>query len=347
MSEQGSYFVTGGEGFIGYHFCQELCRRDADQVVTYDAQKHWIRMPKSRWSRCLSHRLDELDDQEVVTRVDGDVTDRGLLREALETHRPDVVVHFAALPLAGTCAQHPEAARRNILEGTHDLIDALHRADFDVSRLVYISSSMVYGDFETDEAGDVIPATEGQVCEPKGLYGAFKLGGEHVVRSYGHQFGVPYTIVRPSAVYGPTDCNRRVVELFLRRALEGKSLRLDNGGYHELDFTYVSDLVEGVAQASNHGAAENETFNLTRGEGRSIRELAEVIREYVPGTGTHTAEQESTRPRRGALDISKARDRFGYSPTVSLEEGIGKYLEFVERTGLMESTSGRTAGDPG
>lgn len=327
MTHRDSYFITGGGGFIGYHLTKQLLA-DGMEVVSYDAQKHYVPLDKSRWPFYQSYRIQSLCDG-ALTRVRGDTTDRGWLKEVLEEHMPDVIIHLAALPIASVSNRYPEEARRNILDGTITVLDVLREASFEFDRFVYISSSMVYGDFYRDGGGQIIPASEDQPCEPIGLYGAMKLSGECITRAYAHRFGLPYTIIRPSAVYGPTDCNRRVTEIFLHRALSGQKLRLDNGGRHQLDFTYVEDLARGLALASRSPNAVNETFNMTRGEGRSIRELARVIADLVPGTEMYDQLIPVNRPNRGALDISKARELLGFNPTHSLEEGMEKYVAFV------------------
>jgi len=323
-----TYFITGGEGFIGFHICQHLLDRDEDvEIVTYDAQKHYVPLDDSFWPTYQQYRMKTLGDR--VTRIRGDTTDRGLLKEKLAEHEPDVILHLAALPIANVSNKYPAEARTNILDGTITLMDVLRETDFEFDRVVYTSSSMVYGDFETEDDGTIIPASETTDCAPVGLYGGMKLSGEHITRSYARRFDLPYTIIRPSAVYGPTDCNRRVTEIFLTNALEGKRLRLDNGGYHKLDFTYVKDLAEGFVLAAEHDNGLDETFNMTRGEGRSIRELANVVADLVPGTEMYEEEKTVYRPNRGALDVSKARELLGYEPSFSLEEGFEEYHDFV------------------
>lgn len=330
-----TYFLTGGEGFIGYHISKQLATDPDAEIVTYDAQKHYVPLDSSYWPTFVQHRLETMDD-ENVTRIRGDTTDRGLLKESLETHEPDVIIHLAALPIANVSNKYPEEARTNILDGTITLLDVLREVEFDFERVVYTSSSMVYGDFDTDGDGNILPAREDDDCSPKGLYGSMKLSGEHITRAYTERFGIPHTIIRPSAVYGPTDANRRVTEIFLTNAMKGEKLRLDNGGYHKLDFTYVEDLAQGFITAATHENAINETFNMTRGEGRSIRELAAVVADLVPGTETYEKEIDVTRPNRGALDISKARELLGYEPEHSLEEGMRKYHDFVETAGVVD-----------
>lgn len=324
-----TYFITGGEGFIGYHLSKQLLENDDEnKVVTYDAQKHYIPLDKSNWMFYQMYRVRSLKDKNLI-RIRGDTTDRGLLKEKLEEYEPDVIIHLAALPIANVSNKYPEEARRNILDGIITLLDVLRDVDYDFERLIYTSSSMVYGDFNRDSNDNVIPAREEQKCEPLGLYGAMKVAGEKVTKAYHHRFDIPYTIIRPSAVYGPTDCNRRVTEIFLYNALQGKPLRLDNGGLHKLDFTFVEDTVQGFIKAAKSKKAENETFNITRGEGRSIKELAEVISNIIPNTETFVEDVKVYRPNRGALDISKAKNILGYNPAFSLKEGMKKYHDFV------------------
>lgn len=325
------YFITGGLGFVGYHITKELLQdNENDRIILYDAQKHFVPLSESRWPFYSQYRRNELSEySDRVTILRGDTTNRGLLKESLEKHEPDKILHLAALPIASVSNEYPDEAHKNILNGTITLLDVLKSVNFDFDRFVYTSSSMVYGDFDRDDTGNIVPPREEDECEPIGIYGAMKLSGEVITRSYGHRFDLPYSIVRPSAVYGPTDCNKRVTEIFVMNALQGERLRLDNGGHHKLDFTYVKDLAQGFLKVANREEALGETFNLTHGEGRSIRTLAEVVSEYVDGVTTYEKQIDVSRPNRGQLDVSKARRLLDYEPRHSLEEGMKKYIAFV------------------
>ena len=156
-----------------------------------------------------------------------------------------------------------------------------------------------------------------------------KLGCEYLIKAYSKQYGINYTIVRPSAVYGPTDCNGRVVELFVTNALQGKPIVLENAGLHKLDFTFVEDIARGFS-LSTKKMASNKTFNITYGEGRSIGDLARVIGDYIPSTKTIIKKVDTYRPNRGTLDISLARKYLGYNPHFSLEKGIRCYIDFIQ-----------------
>ncbi len=332
-----TYFITGGDGFIGYHLCKELLKDKNNKIIIYDALKHFLPLSKSNWCYYQDYRANTLNDERLI-RVRGDILSKGFLRETIEEYKPEVIIHLAALSIATVSNTHSEEAMDDIFRIAINLLDVIKGLSYKIERLVYTSSSMVYGDFLKDKSGNVIPAIESQPCKPKDIYGALKLSGEILVRTYGMRFGIPYVIVRPSAVYGPTDCNRRVTEIFIMNCLNGKELTLENGGLNLLDFTYVKDFVQGMVLAATSKKAFGETFNITRGEGRTIKDLAEILFKLNPDTGSKIVvkEKEVFRPNRGQLDISKAKKLLGYNPQYSLEKGMAEYVEFVKETILRD-----------
>ena len=182
---------------------------------------------------------------------------------------------------------------------------------------------MVYGDFQTT------PCPEDHPRNPKNAYGGCKLAAEIMTTTFARQFRIPYVIIRPSAVYGPTDANRRVVQMFVERALLGQPMILHNGGSATLDFTHVEDLAAGFVLATFADRAVGETFNITRGEGRSLKELALIIKKHVPQAQIVSRSYADERPRRGALDIAKARELLDYEPRYCLEDGIARLIPVV------------------
>ena len=187
---------------------------------------------------------------------------------------------------------------------------------------------MVYGNFVKPLADEEHPTNP--ICN----YGTTKLAGEVLTRGMSNRYDFEHTIIRPSAVYGPGDYNHRVVQLFLEKAMKGETLMLQGGGESRLDFTYVEDLAEGFVLALKSKNAINQTFNLTRGESRTLKELAEIISKHIPNVKTQIAPQEMKRPERGTLDISKARKLLGFNPEYSLEKGIAKYVEHIKEHGF-------------
>ncbi len=331
------FFITGGEGFVGYHLTQKLLEDKSNEIVIYDALKHFIPLAQSDWCYYQDYRVKTLND-ERLTRVRGELGCRGFLGTALEKYKPDVIIHLASLPIADISNTFPEEATNDIFLSTVNLLDVVKSLSYKINRFVYISSSMVYGDFQKDSEGNIIASKEDQICQPKCIYGSMKLCSEIMVKTYNKRFNIPYTIVRPSAVYGPTDSNKRVTEIFVMNSLLGKELILDNGGQHQLDFTYVKDLVQGLSLASTSAKALGHTFNVTRGKGRKIKDLAEILMELNPDTGCSIKVKEVAvyRPNRGSLDISKAKELLGYEPKYSLEDGMKEYVQFVKNTLLKD-----------
>jgi UDP-glucose 4-epimerase len=311
--------VTGGAGFIGSFIVRQLLEKDVD-VIVYDSFTQYTSPLNSTYQHCLQARFDGV--REKIEIVRGDTRDREMLRRVLLEYQPTRIIHLAGLPLANLSKSFSEEAFSTIVTGTVNLLE-ITRDLGTVKRFVYTSSSMVYGDFQQT------PCPEDHPKNPKNVYGGCKFAGEVMTTTYGRQYDIPYAIVRPSAVYGPTDVNRRVVQIFVENALMGRPLILHNGGSASLDFTQVDDLARGFILAAFHERAIGETFNITRGEGRTLKEMATIIQGLVPQAQVVDKEYADERPKRGALDVSKARELLGYEPRYSLEAGLADYVQYV------------------
>ena len=329
-------FLTGGAGFIGSFVARELLQQ-GHEVVILDTFTTYVSPLDSNYQGSLAERFRLLRDKVTIQR--GDAAHPMAIRRAIEKYAPERIIHLAAVPVADMTALHSEEALSSILQSTINILEVIRDVGF-VKRFVYISSSMIYGDFQ------YLPADEEHPKNPKDVYGGAKLAGEILTQAFGRRFGIEYAIVRPSAVYGPTDVNRRVSQIFVQNALQGKPLVL-HGGDTQLDFTYVKDAAHGIVLATFHPAAANGVFNMTRGEGRSLRELAEILRRWVPSVEIIEKAPDRIRPKRGALDIRKARRLLGYDPQYSLEDGLAEYVAFARETQFPERellTEKQTAG---
>ena len=321
--------LVGGAGFIGSFIVRKLLEA-GDDVVIYDSFTNFTDPLTSHYPNYLICRFKEIIDKNKVQLVRGDVRNKVQLLRVFKEHKPEAVIHLAALPIATVSNQLSEDAMSINLNGTVNALEAVRETD-SVKRFIFASSSMIYGDFKYS------PADEEHPKHPIDVYGATKKAGELLTRAYTKQYGIKHTIIRPSAVYGPTDANLRVSQIFVNNALTGKPLVLHNGGESKLDFTYVEDIAEGFVLALKSDKAVNETFNITRGEGRSLKELAEIIRKYIPSTKIEFKEvaKNEKRPERGALSIEKAKRLIGYNPKYSLEEGMKEYIEFVKKSNVL------------
>jgi nucleoside-diphosphate-sugar epimerase len=310
-------FITGGAGFIGARLTRMLVDAGHD-VAIYDSFVQYISPLASRYQLNLRMRFEGLDGKFRTFR--GDTREPMMLLRAVEEFKPDIVVHLAALPISDLANVHSEEAMGTIVSGTTNCLEVIR--DRKECRFVYISSSMVYGDFEQE------PAPEDHPLRPKEVYGGAKLAGEVMTQAFARRYGLDCVIVRPSAVYGPTDVNRRVSQIFVENALSGKPLILHDGGSARLDFTYIDDIARGILLAALSEKAKGGVFNLTAGEGRSLKEFAEILRKEVPELQVETGPGNMFRPRRGALDIRRAREVLGYEPQWRLERGIPAYVDF-------------------
>lgn len=318
--------ITGGAGFIGYYITKELLSLNIE-VIIYDAFLNYISPLESRYSTYLEYRLNDIKNKAHVIR--GDIRNSGYFVKVLKDTKPEIVIHLAAIPIAKASNEFSEEAKQINLDGTVSVLECVKSVDF-VRRFIFTSSSFIYGDFQYE------PADEKHTSNPIDIYGATKLSGEIFTKSFGSRFGMEYTIIRPSAVYGPTDANRRVTQILVESAILGQPLIMHNNGLDRVDFTYVKDTAHGFVLAALSDNAKNETFNITRGEGKSILDFVNALRHLFPDLEVVQKPQDEKRPSRGALDINKARQLLNYEPKYDLKTGVYEYVDFIMKGGFVK-----------
>ena len=328
MRTSPSILITGGCGFIGHHLALEL-RRLGKNVTVFDDFRFTMGNPAYR--HFIQDRLKKLADARIPI-IRGDATDSFALADAVESVRPAKFVHLAAIVSAAVCDREPDQGFEINVHATQKVLEILRRSK-GIEQLVFPSSSMVYGHFSAASVTEETPAN------PIGIYGAGKLACEHMIKAYHNIFGLPYTIIRPSAHFGPTCINRRVGQLFIEAALEGRKLSLEGGGEDRLDFTYIDDLVQGLVLILTSKRALNETFNLTYGESRPLKALVGLIQNRFAEVEVETKPWNQTMPHRGTLNIDKARRLLGYAPQYPLERGYPLYMDWYEASGFRELAS--------
>jgi nucleoside-diphosphate-sugar epimerase len=323
--------LVGGAGFIGHNLAVALAQQGAHVEVIDGLEVNHLghfaaQTPqddnRDLYLRILLERLERLNTAGIVLRHQDARDYHGLSRQLTET-APDTIVHLAAVAHANRSNKDPFSTFDHSMRTLENALDWSRQAD--LQRFVFFSSSMVYGNFRTPVVSEEHP------LEPIGIYGALKLGGEKLVIAYNQVFGMPYTIVRPSALYGPRCVSRRVSQAFIESALVGDTLRVDGEGEEAIDFTYIDDLVNGVIRCITHDGARDQTFNMTGGHARTLAELVTLVQDHFPEIEVEYVERDHLRPYRGTLSMDKARELIGHVPEVSLEEGLRRYVEWYRQ----------------
>jgi nucleoside-diphosphate-sugar epimerase len=307
--------VTGGLGFIGHNVVALLESQGHNCVIT-DTQTTYGIVPKDELKYLIAERRKKIKTDRIYSI---DIADRNGIAWLISKHQPDTVIHLASFPRQKVVNANPAHGAQVMMEGLINVLESAKRHR--VERVVYISSSMVYGDFE-----DQIP--EDSECNPIGQYGIMKLAGEQLVKDYHRRSAFDYVIVRPSAVYGPLDVEDRVISKFMLSAMRGETLQV-NGAEETLDFTYVDDAVDGIVTATTRIMSANRIYNITKSHSVTLLKAAEMIVKIV-GKGTVEVQDKSVDfPSRGALDIDRARVILGYDPKIDVEEGFQRYYEWL------------------
>ena len=312
------FLVTGGHGLIGHNVVQRLQARD-ETVSVVDNHTTYGIIPQAEMDYLIGERLKKISDHTYYNQC---ITDSYEIDYIVEKEQPNVIIHCASFPRQKVVNANPAHGADVMMRGLINLLESAKKHG--VERFVYISSSMVYGDFEDQ-------VLEDDECRPQGQYGIMKLAGEWLVKDYARRTGMEYVIIRPSAVYGPLDVEDRVVAKFMLSAMRDNTLRV-NGASETLDFTYVDDAADGIVAAATRIMAKNNTYNITKSHSVTLLEAAEMIVKIV-GKGTiEVKDKDADFPSRGALNIDRARTILGYDPKVDVEEGFQKYYEWLSNS---------------
>ena len=310
-------FITGSAGFIGHNVVKFL-ENDGIECFGVDNRTNYGFVPQDELDYLLKERFKRIR----AVPLGGDIRSTDDICSRIGIFNCDTIIHLASFPRQKVVSQNPVVASEVMSTGLINLLEAARSRK--VKRFVYISSSMVYGDFETD-------VTEDAVCRPIGQYGIMKYMGEKLVEDYARQYGFEYVIIRPSAVYGELDVEDRVVSKFMLGAMRGDTLRVKGAG-EVLDFTYVQDAALGIVQATLSKNSANKIYNITRSAERqySLKDAAELAIAIAGRGSIEIQDRDLNFPRRGRLNIERAVNDFNYNPTVNVEEGFRRYYEWFK-----------------
>lgn len=315
--------VTGCAGFIGSHLTESLLH-DGHHVTGVDCfNANYGRREKLR-------NLKVAQDWDDFDFVPVDLS-RGDLTELVS--ESDVIFHLAAEPgVRPSWGERFEAYVRNNILATQLLLDAMR--PWPDRRLVYASSSSVYGDAER------FPTPESATPNPMSPYGATKLAGEHLCKLYQANYGVESVMLRYFTVYGPRQRPDMAFNLFCRAALEGEPIEVFGDGMQTRDFTFVSDAIAATRAAGSVDGVVGEVFNVGGGSQISLKETLALIE----GLAGRQLEIRYSSPRSGDVkdtgaDTSHAREKLSYQPVVSLKEGLQAEFEWILATHAPPATT--------
>lgn len=326
--EKKRIVLIGGAGFIGHHLALSLKAQGHDVSIIDGLQVNNLlhfysndteSIDNELYLKLIQRRL-ELIKEAGVPLFAQDARDYHQLSKTLGKLKPQVIVLLAAVAHAGRSNKDPFSTFDHSLRTLENALD--NARVLGTEHFIFFSSSMVYGNFVS---GIVDEETR---CEPLGIYGALKYGGEKLVIAYNQVFDLPYTIVRPSALYGERCVSRRVGQIFIENAIRGLDVKINGDGSDRLDFTYIGDVIHGMERIIASEASKNQVFNITYGESRSIAEMAEILKKQFPEIAIHYLPKDNLMPSRGTLSVDKARELIGYNPQNPLETGFPKYIEW-------------------
>lgn len=308
--------IAGGCGFIGHKVAIEFLKTGYDVIIV------------DNWNSYNVHRVRDIENkyQKRIKSLNGalifqkNICKHEITRRIFEEEKPDLVVHLANFPTATLAALQPFFAVEQIVEGTLSLLEAAKNSG--VRKFVYISSSMVYGDFKSDSV------KEDHEIRPKELYGVFKATAEYMVRSYSRLYNLKHSIVRPIAVYGPTGHDAFVITKFIKATKNSGVINIQ-GKETKLSFTYVDDMAQGIFKVATMPEADNESFNIGSGVSSKLVDIANFLRTLNPDVKIELNEADPLYPKRGALNIEKAKELLGYQPQYTIEEGLKIFYDSI------------------
>jgi dTDP-glucose 4,6-dehydratase len=328
--------VTGGAGFIGSNFVRHLLRTEPGlRVFNLDALTYAGSLENLKNLPDMEMRARKADASSSHTFIKGNISNRELVAGLLKTHRIDTIVHFAAETHVDRSIAEPDLFVKTNVLGTQILLEtawqywgverALKGHD---TRFHHISTDEVFGSLGPDENA----WTEDAPYAPHSPYAASKASSDHLVRAYGHTYGLPFTITNCSNNYGPYQFPEKFIPLMISNALTGKSLPIYGDGKQVRDWLHVDDHCEAIATVVRNGRP-GETYNVGGGVQPTNLEIVEMLcstldealpnSKYVPHRSL--IEFVADRPghdRRYAIDCAKIRTELGWRPRHTLQEGL-------------------------
>jgi dTDP-glucose 4,6-dehydratase len=327
-----NWLITGGSGFIGSNFIHQILSSQMDvTVVNYDLLTY----------AGNNDNLAMFVNNPRYKFIQGDICDRGQVDAALRDNHIDTIVHFAAETHVDRSILGPMQFVVTNVNGTATMLDAAR--DYWMNDTVNLTGAKRFHHISTDEVfGSLKPGesawTEDVPYAPNSPYAASKAGSDHLVRSYGHTFGLPVTISNCSNNYGPYQFPEKLIPLVILNALNGKSIPVYGDGQQIRDWLYVEDHCEAIIRILLNGKP-GETYNIGGANQPAnltiVQTICRLLDELVPDSAHLPHESLITyvkdRPghdRRYAMDSTKISRELGWAPKYSLETGLRKTVQW-------------------
>ena len=322
--------LTGGAGFIGSHVAEALLRH-GDELAIVDSLDDFY---PPAWKRANLREIQKSGNYQFFPT---DICEKETLRKIFVGFRPDIVIHLAARAGVRPSIEQPQLYERTNVTGTLNLLEFCR--EFKTSKFIFGSSSSVYG------ANSRVPFSEDQAeLHPISPYAATKLAAEMFCYTYAHLYGLPIICLRFFTVYGPRQRPDLAIHKFTALMEAGKPVPVFGDGSAGRDYTYIDDIVAGLLASLEYAprptaGAPFEVFNL--GNSHPVK-LSELI-EFLERTTGSKAVREQKPLQAGDVpltwaDISKASVLLGYRPTVQLEDGLERFVEWYQKIGFARGT---------
>ena len=315
--------ITGGAGFIGSHLIDYLCARAGHQITVVDNFSDFY-SPEIKRANIACHV-----GRNGFSLIEADIADAWAMDELFARGRFDTVVHLAARAGVRPSLDDPLAYEQTNVRGTYALLEASRRHG--VERFIFGSSSSVYG------INSRVPFSEDDpIAQPVSPYAATKIAGEAACHAYSHLYGMRVVCLRFFTVYGARQRPDLAIHKFARLIAAGRPVPLFGDGSSRRDYTYVDDIISGVAAAMHYDASPFEVINL--GESQTV-ELRQLIALLEAALGKR-AVINWLPPQPGDVpvtyaNIEKARRLLGYDPQTKVEKGIEKFAGWFQQAGAL------------
>jgi len=300
--------VTGGGGFLGTAAIRALLAR-GDTAIAFDTQLA---------------QLTGVARTERLIEVLGDITDMANVAQAVSVHKPDAVLHCAAIVGVLSSLGSPINVVRVNVEGSLNVFEAMRLVG--VRRCIHMSSEEAYGAFQADKIDESHP------LDPVLPYGICKAAVEQLGRSYHVLHGLEIIHLRTSWVYGPGLPRDRIPKNLVDAALAGRKLHIPSGADTAIDHTHVDDVVSAILASLDHEKHAHDAYNVASGKAATASQIVAIIRELVPGTqlsvgpGVYRHGDRVEAVRKGALDVARAAAELGWKPRYDIRTGLAAYI---------------------